>query len=323
MFKKKKPTPSLGRQRPVASGERQSAAVFSYRASRSTRPVDTAVSSRGRDKQAQLAHQRDGAAAQRRQVQTGSWLGKKGPRTALLIAVVILVVCNLFLGTTPRLVTIQANDHGQIFLQSQKTYMQAAQSALSASPFSRTKFTINTKRVAEQLRKQFPEFADVSVSVPFIGTSPVVYVEPATPALLLSTRSGEVYILDTAGRALSTVAQAPKVARLGLPGVADDSGLAITLGRVALPSNEVAYITEVEGQLKAKHVSISSMSLPARASELDVHITGVTYLVKFNLQTNPRVGAGAYLAVKQQLEREHKTPSSYIDVRVDNRAYYK
>jgi hypothetical protein len=52
-------------------------------------------------------------------------------------------------------------------------------------------------------------------------------------------------------------------------------------------------------------------------------MNGVGYFVKFNLHGNAREEAGAFLAVKEYLESSHKTPGEYVDVRVENRAYYK
>jgi uncharacterized Ntn-hydrolase superfamily protein len=56
---------------------------------------------------------------------------------------------------------------------------------------------------------------------------------------------------------------------------------------------------------------------------LHLRIEGKAYLVKFNLRGDAREEAGAFLAVKQHLERAGKTPEQYIDVRVDNKTYYR
>jgi hypothetical protein len=105
--------------------------------------------------------------------------------------------------------------------------------------------------------------------------------------------------------------------------VQDQSALAVTAGASALPSDDIGFITEVIGQLAAKNLHVSSLVLPGGVRELDVRIEGAPYTVKFNLRGDARVEAGAFMAVKQQLERENKTPGSYIDVRVDNKAYYR
>jgi hypothetical protein len=85
----------------------------------------------------------------------------------------------------------------------------------------------------------------------------------------------------------------------------------------------VAFIQEVAGQLKAKNMAIDSLTLPALADELDVRVKGLPYFIKFNIQANPRQSAGAFLAAKQHLDSQHVTPSQYVDVRVEEKAYYK
>jgi len=118
-------------------------------------------------------------------------------------------------------------------------------------------------------------------------------------------------------------AQATGLAKLALQVVEDQSGLTITLGRAALPRANVAFITEVLGQLTAKKIKVSTLTLPVGASELDVRVEGASYITKYNLHGDARAEVGAFLATKQYLEAQHKTPTSYIDVRVDNKVYYK
>jgi hypothetical protein len=177
--------------------------------------------------------------------------------------------------------------------------------------------------VAAQLQHQFPELESVHVSLPVFGYQPVVHVQAAQPALIMSTTSGSSYILATSGRALVAPAQAPNVSGLGLPVVTDQSGLPIHAGSIALPGSTVSYITEVTGQLAAAHLTVASLTLPKATSELDVRLDGVAYSVKFNLMGQARVEAGAFLATKAQLEQKHINPASYVDVRVDGRAYFK
>ncbi len=143
------------------------------------------------------------------------------------------------------------------------------------------------------------------------------------PTLILQTIAGNAYVIDDRGRALLPASQVPQISKLSLPTVTDQSGLSIALGKVALPSSSVTYITEVVGQLRAQQLAIAALTLPAASSELDVRVSGAPYTIRFNLQGNARAEAGTYLAAIAQLNREHKVPSTYIDVRVDERAYYK
>jgi hypothetical protein len=211
----------------------------------------------------------------------------------------------------------------QALLRSEETYYQAARSVLGDSFSNTTKLSIDTKRVALALKQQFPELELVSLTLPILGHQPVIYLQPAQPALLLKPATGGAFVLDVSGRVLADVSRLPRLEKLGLAVVEDQSGLSAELGQTALPSDNVSFITEVIGQLKAKQLVVVSLVLPPGASELDLKLKGKPYFVKFNLRGDARAEAGAFLAVKKHLERQRKTPGSYIDVRVENKAYYR
>ncbi|HSW66567.1 MAG TPA: hypothetical protein VLI54_05520 [Bacillota bacterium] len=319
MFKKK-PSAPVGRIRNASGTIRRNAAVFSYHAA-NNRPGPPISRNRSMQQAAADDNDSSGAAQTRHKQRTG--LVKRIPRVSLVVLVLVLLVLNTLLLGGPRIVLVQSDDPAQLYLRSQDTYRIAIDAELARSVLNHAKFTINTKRVTKELQQQFPELADIRVQVPLVGTKPAVYIQPAIPVLLMAAADGRVYALDTTGRALVATAQAPSLARLHLPTVSDQSGLPVTLGRIALPGSSVSFITEVVGQLKAKQLSVTDMTLPKGTSELDVRISGVQYTAKFNLQGKARVEAGTFLAVKQQLDKDHITPGSYIDARVEGRAYYK
>jgi hypothetical protein len=317
MFGRKKQPPVQGRQRPPLSPDRQSAAVFSYHAARSSRQVSRNAA-RSTDK-AQQADSR-GAAAERRDAHSGGL--KRSATTIGVVLLAALLLSSLFLGTNPKVV-FDGGTASQVFLHTPEAYQQAAAQLLRSSVSNRTKTTLNGSRLAAELQKQFPELESVRVSLPVLGYQPVVHLTAAQPALVMSTASGGSYVLATDGRALVTPAQVPDIASLHLPVVTDQSGLPIHAGAVALPGSTVTYITEVVGQLQAAHLTVASLTLPKAMSELDVHLNGVPYFVKFNLMGQAREEAGAFLATKAQLERKSIHPAAYVDVRVDGRAYFK
>ncbi|HEV7453626.1 MAG TPA: hypothetical protein VGO07_00035 [Candidatus Saccharimonadales bacterium] len=310
MFKKKNPTPPdrTTRTRQPTTRASNSSAVFSYHSSRAARP-----GSAGRQQE-----QPAPAAARRKKPFS---MFNRGPVTLLLLAGIALVGLNLYLNDKPDVVPV-STDRSVIFLQAQQKYEVAAREAVSRSLLSRSKLTINATRIADDLQSQFPELAHVTVSLPLAGNRIKVYIEPSAPQLLLSS-GNELYVVDTAGRALILAKYVPHVERLGLPVVTDESALPVTLGKPTLPSSTVSFVTEVVGQLKAKKIQTTSLTLPQGTSELDARVVGAPYFIKFNLRGDARVEAGTYLAVKGQLERDRKIPAAYIDVRVDDRAYYQ
>jgi hypothetical protein len=194
---------------------------------------------------------------------------------------------------------------------------------LRGSLWNHDKLTINTGEISRQLLKQFPQLASVGVTIPLVAHRPIIYIQSDQAVIFLTNSSG-AFAIDSSGKVV-LVTNTPYILGLpGLPVVSDQSGLNLQLSHQVLPATSVNFIETVVGQLAAKHFTISSMTLPAAASELDVQISGQPYIAKFNLENNdPRQQAGTLLATIAQLQKQNITPSKYIDVRVDGRAYYQ
>ncbi|HET8991676.1 MAG TPA: hypothetical protein VFN31_01425 [Candidatus Saccharimonadales bacterium] len=241
----------------------------------------------------------------------------------LLIAIVISLIKILSLSATPDLRFVgSSSNNALISSNGLKVYTQAAKDYLSSSIWNANKLTVNSNGLASYLYSKYPELAAVTVSVPFIDNHLVIHITPTQPALILVEPSA-AYAIDESGRAILSAKSAAGI-NLKLPIVTDQSGLEVGLGKKAITSSDVYFIEEVSGQLQAKHFSVSGMTLPANTDELDVSLAGQPYFIKFNLYGNdPRQQAGTFLAVITKLKAENITPSKYVDVRVDGRAYYQ
>jgi hypothetical protein len=241
----------------------------------------------------------------------------------LLVAIVSSAVNILTLSSSPKILPLSSGDSAT-FLHDQSAYQQAAEQLLARSFWNRNKITINTTQISEQLVAQFPELSSANVTLPLLAHRPIVYVEASQPALILATNGGS-FVLDSRGKALLLSSQLPTGKHLDIPLVSDQSGVTVKLNHQALSSGYVSFIQTVTAQLDAKHLSISSMTLPPEANELDVWLTGQPYYIKFNLQQqdHARQQVGTFLAVLSQLQGQGITPAQYIDVRVDGRAYYQ
>jgi cell division septal protein FtsQ len=306
MFKKKPPQ-NVGRTRATQPAPR--GPVFSYANNRSARPGASGRS---------IAEQQQQQEALRRGPRF-PWL-KRVPTIASLLAVVVVAIACLQLSANAKVLTVGAAET-QVFLRDRGIYEAAARKAFTPL-LNSNKLTVDAGTIADDLRKQFPELAVVSVSLPVLGNRPTVYIQPAAPRLILVANGG-MYLLDRDGRALITANQVPQLEKLKIPVVTDQSSLPVTVGKVVLPHNTVGFIEEVVGQLQAKHIAITSLTLPAGTNELHVRVEGAGYYVKFNLYGKAREEVGAYIAVREHLQATHKTVGEYIDVRVENRAYYR
>lgn len=246
-------------------------------------------------------------------------------RLGMFLAGVVLIICVLYtlqLSANPKVVSLAPASNG-FFLQADTIYQHAAAKAFASSILNRNKVTVNTVAIQQKLQQQFPELSQVSVTIPLMSHRPMVYIAPTTPSLILSTAAGD-YVLDNTGKALISADAISGLDKLNLPVVHDQSGLQPRDGSIALASSSIDFIRTVVAELQSKNVQIDSMSLPPAAYELDVRPAGAGYYVKFNLhQPTARQQSGTFLAVRQRLASQGITPSSYIDVRLDGRAYYK
>lgn len=313
LFKKQTSTPEpTGRRRPLASDQAsQRTKAFSYYSQRSNAPANTGRGQQLPESVSTSADTRRRAWYQNRAVTAlACFLGLAG-------AVYLCV-----LSPNPKVVSQTANG-GTYFLQEPAVYEQAAAHSLGSSILNRSKLTADTAKVSKDLTQNYPEIHTATVAVPLLGQRPVVYIEPYRPSFVLTTTDNKAYLLDETGRALASVSQITDNGELSVPTVEDKSGIQVNLGARALPTNTVQFTSQIASILDAAKVRYQSLVLPPASSELDVYISGTPYFVKFNLQADARLQAGTYLATKQRLEKDKITPSQYIDVRVNERAYYK
>ncbi|MBC7707961.1 hypothetical protein H7Y63_01955 [Polaromonas sp.] len=309
MFKIKKNTkPPTGRHRPTSRTDEKPAA-FSYYARRSDALLNT-----GR----QIARSET---AEQARATSRYWRQRFGLGVLLISAIICLIYVST-LSSRPRIVILPSATSKTV-LQDTAVYEAAAGHIMDSSIFNKNKITVSTSALADKLAKQYPELATVQVSLPLLTHRTTITIANAEPVLILATNNGS-FALDAGGTALLTGSQLAGLSSLQLPLVTDESGVTVKIRKQGLTTDNVGFILTVLSQLKAHGVSVSSMTLPAGASELDIRLAGQPYFVKLNLASNSsRQQAGTLLAVYDRLLAQHVTPGQYIDVRVDGRAYYK
>jgi hypothetical protein len=70
-------------------------------------------------------------------------------------------------------------------------------------------------------------------------------------------------------------------------------------------------------------VSVSSLTLPKTAQELDLRTKDRPYYVKFYLGGDALLQAGQFLATRRQFDTSNTQPAEYLDVRVEGKIFYK
>jgi hypothetical protein len=240
-----------------------------------------------------------------------------------LIAAIVIVASLLYasvLDNQPRL-QIYASESGRSLQRSEAVYRDFVAEKLSSSIFNKSKLTFNSQPLVESLKQQFPEVDSAVVTLPLLGHKPIVRVAVSSPVFILATSHGSYYVNDKGVPLVrvSDVQAQPK----NVPVVTDESSLPVKAGKQVLPTDTVDFISELLEQLSATKTVYDSVTLPLEANEVQVKSKGVPYVVRFNSLQDARIQVGTLLAVTQRLKGQGVTPKEYIDVRVEERAYYK
>jgi hypothetical protein len=239
------------------------------------------------------------------------------PFWGLILVAGLCLIKVLFLSTSPKVVLLGNTPVSATYVRTTQAYADAAHKQLTSSLTSHSKLTVNLNGTAEALERQFPELQAVSMTVPLVSSRPIVYVQVAQPSVVLQTASGN-YALNKSGLVLAKLRSVPS----GVPIVVDQSGASPVPGKQYLSSSTISFIQTVAYQLTAAKIDVSTYVLPASSLyELDAHIDGQPYSIKYNLQGDALLQSGAAIATMQHLGST--TPKEYIDVRVPDRVYYK
>ncbi len=228
------------------------------------------------------------------------------------------------LGKQSRVVIVNEKALGStaIPLRSRSEYSGYADRWLEGSFMNKNKLTLNSVGLQESISQEFPEIISAVVTMPVIGRKPSVYLTIAEPVFIL-TSNKQSFVIDEKGRAVVSDEKLPKTTEDKLIKVSDSSGLQLRPGTQAMTRSSIEFIRSVVNQLEQKNIVVSRIKLPDYANELHVYIDKKPYYIKLSTTSDPLQQTGAFLAVKSELEHKNQNPKQYIDVRVEERAYYK
>jgi type II secretory pathway pseudopilin PulG len=243
-------------------------------------------------------------------------LKKNAVITLDVIIVVLLIVgllYSLMLQPTPRIIASSRAYHDS------KVY-EAVAAAKLKSLQNRTKFTLDEKKLSDDLQAKFPEIADVNIELPILSPKPNIRLSISEPAFILSSQ-GQNFVVDRQGRAVAKQDSLPRIT--GLPLVIDQSGFSAASGKQIISAQGSNFINALISQCHLSNVPIQSLTLPSQAQELDLRTKDKPYFVKFFLGGDPASQIGQFIAARHQFAAGGDQPSQYLDVRVAGKIYYK
>lgn len=242
------------------------------------------------------------------------------PAILAVIAIVGILLYSLWIQPRPNIVVL--SQQGTVY-QDSSAYQKAINEAWGGQLGNQFKMSVDAVALQNKIAEAVPDAANVQVQLPLLGRKPTVVITPGTPVLELVTIDGN-YFVDKNGKVLANVAQVKQNQLKNVPTVLDESGVKAEPGKTILTIEQAEYIHALSRQLAADGLEVQSMTLPANAAnEVDVRLKGQNYYIKFATTGEARQGVGAYLAVKNKFESEGVKPSEYVDVRIDEKVFYK
>ena len=204
----------------------------------------------------------------------------------------------------------------------QQAYSDGIRDIWGQSLLNNSKLTIQSDKLKTDIKQRFPELSGVDIELPLLGQLPNVILTPSSPALLLVTQRG-VFYLDADGKTLGRTDQVTPNALGGLPTARDDSGLVPEPGKNGLPKQTIQTVSQLLRLAASANLDVDTLTLPPAPNEVDMLIRGSNYVVKFAFDQDPRQGIGALLALRDKFKSDNIQPSTYVDLRVPDKAFYK
>src|SRR3989344_7874806 len=292
-------------QKPRRPAEGNNRAVFSYYA----RGVSTDEDNTGRRKDQNIS------TIKHYRLQLGLL-----PSYFAYLAILFAMGYSCLLVPSPKIILVNTPDTVH---RDPSVYQEAIETIWNKSILNRTKLTVSTSRIKQDINSQFGELANVQIELPLLGRRPTVILIPVKPALQLLSSNGSFYV-DLGGRVMARTTDLTQNALKQLPLIRDETGVLAEPGKVVIPAAQASFLTNLHAQLLAQNIDVESITLPPRAAnEADIRIVGLPYTVKFSIGSDPRQAVGTYQATKAKLDKEGVTPAEYIDLRVEEKVFYK
>ncbi|HSX48617.1 MAG TPA: FtsQ-type POTRA domain-containing protein [Candidatus Nanoarchaeia archaeon] len=225
-----------------------------------------------------------------------------------LWAIVVLVVWGFF---GIKNITVTGNKQ-----LSKSEIIKTAQASTSHRPWRNNLLTLDEAALRKDLLASNYRFKSVSF-VRHLPKSLEIKVAERQPSLNWQT-GGQTYTLDVDGSLIG-----PAEPGSPLPTVLDSANLPVKAGDKVVPAKFVKFCTDIVEQMpKRTGVAVASLRVPDTTSEVYV-TTNKGYLIKFDTTREASEQIDDLVNVLATLSRIKKTPAEYIDLRVENRAYYR
>ncbi len=232
--------------------------------------------------------------------------------------IIVLLLMLIRLSPSP---SIRIANPGSL-LRKRESYEGKITDVIKSDIFSKTKLTFREGHIAKEVQLSLPEFQNVSVKIPFLGYRPIIYATIDT-AIFRYNASGKQFILGRSGRLVSEISDDIKASTLGLPLLQEEVVLQKQSGDAIMSATTAQHLQRFCAILTDNNMNVVSATLLSNGSEYNVAVGSHEYKFKVSLQFDAELQAGRAVAADSYLSKNLITPTTYIDLRVDERAYYQ
>ncbi len=144
-------------------------------------------------------------------------------------------------------------------------------------------------------------------------------VEHANGLGWIDQRRDKYFLLDTDGVVFEQVDLLPS----NLPVVTDVSGVRAELGSQLLSASSVSFVAALYGEAQAYDIGLSGMIIGETTRDIEATLDGQTFRVKFNSSREAFAQLRDLNLALDHLAGQGEQPLEYIDVRVEEKVFYK
>ena len=204
-------------------------------------------------------------------------------------------------------------------------YLSAIDHYISQHIILRQSWLLNTDELTQAIQHNSPEVVAVKVATrnPIVTTASVM-LEFRKPLLVYKGLAGVEYI-DAQG-VIFSINRYKNVPVATLPVVEDQGGIVPDPGQTVLSKpviTDIAHIYTDLPLLYPKNTRVTGVILPRSSREIQAKISGQPYYIKFSTDRSISDQMGELRQLLPYLASNHIVAAQSIDVRVENKAFYK
>lgn len=246
-----------------------------------------------------------------------------------LKAIVLIAVCigaTLLFRSIISSVTISSNASTKLTASERSQYEQQILSRYKTHTIMGQSWLLDSSALTSDLRKDYPEIQRIafSSSTP-LHTTLSAEIRFRTPVFTWKDVGGKDQFVDQDGVLFSKNLD-PAVNVNKLIKIEDQSGVVLEAGSSVLTANLVQFVGTLHSRLPTvygENTKAERVIIPKSTREVQVQMSGSTYLIKFNSTRNLDEQIGELQSLLTFMKANNTTPSAYIDLRIPHKAFYK